>query len=56
MEADKMMDILTEEATARNGTHADMLSKPLAEMQVFLHAVLRHIEQYIISSLWVCKV
>jgi len=36
METDKMMYILFEETTARNGSHPDMLSKPLTEMQVIL--------------------
>ena len=56
METDKMINIFSEEAAARNSTHADMFSQPLTEMKVVLYAILRHIEQYIIGTLWVCKV
>ena len=55
METDKMMYILFEEATARNSSHPDMLSKPLAEMQVILHAILRDVKHHIIGSFGISK-
>jgi hypothetical protein len=44
METDKVMHILSEKATARDSTYSDMLSQPLAEMQVILYPIFRHIE------------
>lgn len=55
METDKMMYILFEEATARNSSHPDMLSKPLAEMQVILHAILRDVKHHIIGTFGISK-
>ena len=55
METDQMMYILFEEATARNSSHPDMLSKPFAEMQVILHAILRDIKHHIIGTFWISK-
>ena len=46
-----MIDILAEEATARHCPYSNMLSQPLAEVQVILYAVLRDIEQHVIGSL-----
>ena len=51
MESDEVPNVLTEEATAGDGTHADVLRQPLAEAQVIPHAVFRHVEQHVIGTL-----
>ncbi len=39
VETNQMMDILTEKTTARDGPHPNMLSQPLAKMQVVFHTI-----------------
>ena len=50
-----MMHILFEKTTARNGSHPDMLSEPLAEMQVIPYTILRDIKHHIIGSFGISK-
>ena len=55
METDKMMYILFEEATARNGSNPDMLREPFAEMQVIPYTILRDVKHHIIGSFGISK-
>ena len=45
----------TEETTAGDGTHTNVLRQPLAEAQVISHAVFRYVEEYVIGALWLCE-
>ena len=56
METDKMMYILFEETTARDGSHPDMLSKPFTEMQVILYTILRNVKHHVICTFGISEV
>ena len=55
MEPDEVPHVLSEETTAGDGTHTNVLRQPLAEAQVISHAVFRYVEEYVIGALWLCE-
>ena len=53
VQADEVVDRLTEKARARHRAHADLACKVLAELKIALVAELRDVEHHVVSALGV---